>query len=398
MPGSLLQLQSVGVQDVFLTENPQINIFKYSYYRYANFAIELEKLTPKEKAEYGKRMSCDIPKRGHLLSKLFLYISLPELVKTSGTYACWTDAVGHAMFSEPIELEIGGVVVDKLYPQFLDIRDEFTLHSQREGKNFMIGKSDIHVANRYNGTKPYNLIVPLEFWFTKEANLSLPILSMFSQTIKVNMKFRTFEELVNYDGATPPVYSQMIDSFVFAEYIYLDDSIVDRFRDQKHQYIIEQTQFHGDESIPFNNSLFSANLKFNHPIKELFFTCVTKKNIASNNYFVYSDDNNDPIILQASLLLDGKNRYEFLPEFYYRSMLPYSYHSVIPMKYVYCIPFSILPEQNQPMGSLNMSRFNDITLSLKLQESNPETFLYIYAVNYNIITVENGMLSMSYAM
>jgi hypothetical protein len=98
MPGSILQLQSVGVQDAFLTENPQINIFKYSYYRYANFAIEIEKLTPKEKVEYGKRMTCDIPKRGHLLSKLFLYVSLPELVKTSGTYACWTDALGHAMF------------------------------------------------------------------------------------------------------------------------------------------------------------------------------------------------------------------------------------------------------------------------------------------------------------
>ena len=41
MSPGLLQLQSVGEQDVFLTQSPQINIFKYSYYRYVNFATEV---------------------------------------------------------------------------------------------------------------------------------------------------------------------------------------------------------------------------------------------------------------------------------------------------------------------------------------------------------------------
>jgi hypothetical protein len=350
-----------------------------------------------EVATFGKKISCDIPKRGHLLSKLYLHIKLPALVPTSGTYLCWTDAVGYAIFAEPIELEIGGVIVDKIYPQYLDIVDELSNKDKQLGRNYMLGKSDIYSSQKRNADKVVDIIVPLEFWFTKQYSSALPLLSMYNQDVRLNFKFRNFSQVVQYDGGDPSPVS-ILDSSVLAEYIFLDEIIVDQFQRQKHMYIIEQTQYHGDEIIPSNNTLYNSTLKFNHPVKELVFCCAQTSTVSDNHYFAYSNTQSDtPLVAEAALLLDGKKRFEYLPEFYFRSVFPDCVHSVIPMKHIYCMPFSLRPEDNQPTGSINMSRFNDVVLSLKLPQNNPESYLYVYAVSYNILTIENGSFVLEFA-
>lgn len=398
MTGTLLQLQSNGIQDVYLTKDPQINIFKYSYFRYVNFATETVKLELNEVATFNKKTICNILKKGHLLSKLYLHLKLPALVKNGGTYVCWSDVLGYAIFKDPIELEIGGVVVDKLYPQFLNMWDDISNHSKMFGKNLMLLKSDVISAAKQNATKPVDLIIPLDFWFCKQYSSALPLLSMNRQDIKISFRFRDFSELINYDGLEPEPVS-ILQSYVIAEYIYLDDIILKTFQNQNHIYIIEQIQYNNDEIIPANISIHNSYLKFNNPVKEFIFACVEKMSIDTNNYFAYSNSTDDSaLISEISLLLDGRKKYENLPEVYYRTILPDAAHSVIPIKYIYCMPFSIRPEENQPFGSLNVSRFNDIILSLKLPNNNPELFLYTFALSYNILKIENGILSLEFAV
>jgi len=398
MPASVLQLQSIGIQDVYLTKDPQINVFRYTYYRYVNFATETLQLPLSEEASFNKKVSCEILKRGHLLSKLHLHLKLPALTKNGGTYLCWTDAIGHAIFSEPIELEIGGVVVDRIYPQLSDILDEFSNGTKQLGRNLMLGKSDVYVSSFYNASQPLDLLIPLDFWFTRRYNMALPLLSMYNQDIKINFKLRDFPRLINFDGSTP-AYSNIVESNVYAEYIYLDDAIVNSFQQQKHRYVIEQAQYHEVESIPVNTSIFNTTLKFNHPVKEIFFACAEKSVVDNNNYFMYSNStDNTAIITSASLLLDGQRRFDNLPEFYYRCVFPDNVHSVVPLKYVYCMPFCLKPEDNQPTGSVNLSRFNDVILSVKVRNSNPECLIYVYAVNYNIVTIENGTFTLEFAV
>lgn len=396
MSPSVLQLQSLGLQDVYLTKDPEINIFKYKYYRYVNFATETAKLNLGESAAFNKKTSCIIQKKGHLLSKLYLHLQLPPLTKISGDFACWSDALGYAIFSEPIELEIGGVIVDKVYPQFMDIWDEFSNGTNKLGKNLMVLKSDIQSAVLNNASQTVDLMIPLEFWFTKNYTLALPILSMVHQDIKVNFKLRDFSKVVHYDGIEP-AQVPIIESSVYAEYIFLDDIILEQFQKQKHTYIIEQTQFHQTEFIPSGASFYNTTLKFNHPVKELFFCCATTTNVDNNNHFAYSNNDDGPLVKEAALLLDGKRRFEFLPEFFYRCMFPEAVHSVVPLKYIYAMPFSIKPEDNQPTGSINMSRFNDITLALKMVKDNPECFLYVYALSHNVAVIQNGFFSLEFA-
>lgn len=398
MSPSIFQLQALGIQDVYLTKDPQINIFKYNYYRYVNFATDTVKLDFNSSATFGQKSTCEIPKRGHLLSKLYLHIRLPKIVFSTGEYASWSDTIGYGIFSDAIELQIGGVIVDRLYPQFMDAWDDLTNNNKQMGKNFMLLKSDTYVSSLQNASKDVNLVIPLDFWFTKHYNMALPLLSMFKQDIKINFKLRNFSECINYDGDMPFAHD-IITSNIYAEYIFLDDIILRQFQEQKHQYIIEQVQYNGDEIIQNSTNVYNSDLKFSHPCKELVFFAVETDNINTNNYFSYGKrDDDSPLIEEASLLLDGKYRFDHLPEFYYRTIFPDSVHSVIPMKYVYTMPFSIRPEDNQPTGSLNMSRFNDITLALKLCQNNPQMKLFVFAVSYNILTIENGSVVLEFVL
>lgn len=398
MSPSIFQLQALGIQDVYLTKDPQINIFKYNYYRYVNFATDTVKLDFNSSATFGQKSTCEIPKRGHLLSKLYLHIRLPKIVFSTGEYASWSDTIGYGIFSDPIELQIGGVIVDRIYPQFMDAWDDLTNNNKQMGKNFMLLKSDTYVSSLQNASKDVDLVIPLDFWFTRRYNMALPLLSMFKQDIKINFKLRNFSECINYDGDLPTPHD-IIKSNIYAEYIFLDDIILKQFQQQKHQYIIEQVQYNGDEIIQDSINVYNSDLKFSHPCKEIVFFAVETDNINTNNYFSYGKRDDDlPLIEEASLLLDGKYRFDHLPEFYYRTIFPDSVHSVIPMKYVYTMPFSLRPEDNQPTGSLNMSRFNDITLALKLCRDNPQMKLFVFAISYNILTIENGAVVLEFVL
>lgn len=397
MSPSVLQLQALGLQDVYLTQNPDINLFKYNYYKYVNFATETVKLSLNEIPSFGKKTVCDIPKKGHLLTKLHLHLRLPALTKVSGEYLSWSDAFGYSVFDEdePIELEIGGVVVDRLYPRFLDMYDDLSNASQTMGKNLMILKSDVYTSTKYNAEKEVDVMIPLDFWFTKQYNSALPLLSMYHQDIRINFKLKNFDKVVNYDG-DDPTGASILDASVFAEYVFLDDFILEKFQKQKHTFMIEQVHYNGSEIIPERTSIYNTPLKFNSPVKELLFGCVTSNNIVNNNHFVYSNATDGSIIESAALSLDGRKRFEYLPEIYYRAVFPQQVHSVIPLRYIYCMPFCINPEKNQPSGSLNMSRFNDVVLSMKLAPNNEQCSLFVYAVSYNVVTIENGTLTMEF--
>lgn len=397
MPGAVLQLTATGVQDAYLKENPEINVFKYSYYRYVNFATEVVELNLDYPVSFGGHTSVIIPQKGHLLSKIYLNIKLPVLEKVDGTYACWTDSFGYAIFSKPVELMINGVVVDRLYPSCLDMLNELTVSAKKKGLDFMILKPDIYRAQIYNATREVDLLVPLDFWFTKQYNMALPIVSMTNQEVKINFSFKPFTQVINYDGNIEPSEVSILGSKFFVEYIYLDDLILQQFSTQTHQYLINQTVYHGDEYISAGQALYNTKIDFKNPCKEILFACIDTQNLEINNHFNYSRDDEKPFVSQIGLLLDNKHRYDdFKPEYIFRHFYQNNVHSVISPKHFYTLPFSLECDQNQPQGALNLSRFDNVLLSLKLNENNPRTLLQIYGIVYNIVTIQNGALKLEW--
>lgn len=292
-----------------------------------------------------------------------------------------------------IELEINGISFEKIYGYYLDMYDELTVSDTDYGRRNMILKSDSYFATRYNAGKNVELIVPLSFWFTKQPNLALP-LHLFTKTttIKVNIKFKKFEELIHYDGITSPDPVSITNVEMFGEFIYLDEEVLNTFpADTAPKYVISQVQSHDREMIGGGADNYVSELKFNHPVSELVFAFSEKDSQDNNDLFNYSDRTNEgPLIDSLGLTLDGHERFTMLPESYYRLAFPRTVHSFVPTKYVYCIPFSNRPEYNQPTGSLNFSRFDSVNLKVVRKQIGKILYLYLYAINYNVMTVQDG--------
>ncbi len=393
----MIQLDAVGLQDAYLTENPKIDFFKYAYYQYVNFATELVELQLDDVIDFGKTSNCVIPKTGHILTNLYLRIKVPALVRTSGTYLSWSETLGYAIFRDGVDLEIGGVVMDTFYPGFWDIRESFVKADNDLGANLLLLRGDTYISSRHNAEKENDMIIPLKFWFTREYKMGLPIAAMKNQDIRLRFKFREFLDCINYDGSEPGSDVHMVNANVFAEYVYLDNSVLENFAKREHEFLIEQVRFNGTDLVTPGKKFHNSNLEFNNPCKEIMFGCVEKANIINNNYFNYSAISTDSnIISKISFTLDGKKRFESTPEIFNRLAYANMLHTSVPLKYVYSLPFCLKPEDNQPTGSINLARFDSKVLGLELVDNNPECYVYVYAVMYNVIVVSDGFLRMRF--
>ncbi len=394
-----LQLQAIGEADIYLTKDPEINHFKYTYSRYLNFANDIYRFHFNDTPKFGGKYTIRIPKYGHLLSKLFIRLTLPILEKTDGEYVSWSDAFAFSIFDGPIQLLINGIIVDSIYPVCMDLLDELESSPSNKGHNNMILKSDTYVGAQHNAEREVDLIIPLSFWFTKNYPLALPIASMYNDEISIKFNFRSFENCINYDG-TLPVYKEIISGDIIGEYFTLDSIIVDDFINKEHTYISTQMLYNGDENISANKAFHNTKLNFKSICKEILFCFVTESNLNYNNYFNYSRPSDEsPFVKEISLTIDSKHRYsEFLPESVFRYIFPNNYHSTVPTKYFYNIPFAIKPEDyTQPSGGINMGRIDDVILSLKLKEDNEECKIFVFAICYQIIQIKNGRLKMLFS-
>jgi hypothetical protein len=78
----------------------------------------------------------------------------------------------------------------------------------------------------------------------------------------------------------------MQDASIVVDYIYLDSEERRRFAQVGHEYLIEQVQFTGEESI--QNSTFKSKLGFNHPTKFLTWCAQNGDFVSGRAFLAYS--------------------------------------------------------------------------------------------------------------
>lgn len=393
---NILQLVTKGEEDNLFLQNPELSFFKFSFKKYVNFATELYQIVPQENADFNKKISFQIPKKGDLLSDMYLYIKLPALEKVNGEYLSWSDSLGNCIFDDDgVNLEIDGVIIEKLYPRFMDMEYEFTSGTQKAGIGGMINKSDIYLSAKNNALRIYDLIIPLQFFFTKKHNLALPISSFNYKEMKITFKTRKFKQLINFDGDEPTDDVHFLDCSLYCEYRYFENSFIDEFVKQKHEFVIEQVQS-CVYNIPPNTPFHNIALPFINPVKEIMFGVVETNNLNTNNYFVYQDQLSNPYVDKITFSINNKPKFNGLQEFVYRTIFPKKTHKDIPLKYIYVIPFALLPELSQPSGYLNFSKYDNTNIFLDMIPNSQELVVYIYAKSMNILTIENGSYKLSF--
>jgi len=303
-----MQLVAYGAQDVYLTGNPQITFWKVTYRRHTNFAMESIEQTFNGQADFGRRVQCTISRNGDLAYRTYLQVTLPEINQSDGTggagpvYARWLDNPGEQMISM-VEVEIGGQRIDRQYGDWMHIWNQLTLTSEQEsGYHKMIGQTtqltyltdpafaDVATAcgaasvpeavcAPRKALPETTLYVPLQFWFCRNPGLALPLIALQYHEVKINIEIRPLDECLFAvtsvsgpdEGGTVKVTNAYAKSLVaaslYVDYVFLDTDERRRMAQNPHEYLIEQLQFTGDESI--GSSSNKVKLNFNHPCKEI---------------------------------------------------------------------------------------------------------------------------------
>ena len=284
MGGGLMQLVAYGAQDVYLSGNPQITFFKVVYRRHTNFSVEPIQQTWNGAADFGRTVTCNINRNGDLITNMYVAVKLNAATK-GGAWG-YVRRLGHAMV-ESCKVEIGGSKIDEHYGDWLNIWYELTHKvGQERGYAKMIG--DVNELCNIDTTalRAYQMYVPLQFWFNRNDGLALPLIALQYHDVRVTLKFRDFSGLVNYSGTAPSGTGLMSDSYLLIDYVYLDSEERKRFAQASHEYLIEQLQFTGSESLTAATAKYRLN--FNHPCKYLVWAPHLERHATRQNWVAWA--------------------------------------------------------------------------------------------------------------
>ena len=399
MTGGLMQLVAYGAQDVYLTGNPQITFFKVVYRRHTNFSMEAIEQTFNGTADFGKKVTATISRNGDLVCGMRLQLDV-----TVGTAAA-DYGLGNAVI-KTADLEIGGQLIDRHYGEWMNIWGELTTpagklpaYDQMVG-NIAGGTGPAHDAGTRGVVTKHYLNVPFQFWFCRNPGLALPLIALQYHEVKLIVDFRPEADV---DNASSSSVMTMDTCKLWVDYVYLDTDERRRFAQVSHEYLIEQVQFTGDESLTATTSK-KIDLHFNHPCKELIWVF----HHASNQVLDFGR-NGDALTVfhKAKLQLNGHDRFAEQEAEYFLHVQPYLHHTRAGRNSValganngqeiYVYSFALQPEEHQPSGTCNFSRIDNATLTLNRVGAMEAGVVKVFAVNYNVLRIMSGMGGLAYS-
>ena len=298
-----MQLVSYGAQDIYISGNPQITFWKVLYKRHTNFAVESIEVTFNGQADFNKRVTAIINRNADLMYKTYIQVVLPQVTLAPGggtfSYASatqgfrWLNYIGHRLIKQ-VEIEIGGQRIDRQYGDWMQIWTQLSTEAGTvRALESLIGNThDLVLMKRATGigldatctssettiscvpragTPAKTLYIPLQFWFCRNPGLAIPLIALQYHEVRINVDFETWQNCqyteTSIGSATQPTAQSLAAASLYVDYVYLDTEERRRFAQQSHEYLIEQVQYTGAESITSSSNKIQLN--FNHPVKEL---------------------------------------------------------------------------------------------------------------------------------
>jgi hypothetical protein len=419
----------------------------------------------------------------------------------------WTNSLGHALIGQTT-LSIGGTLVDTLDSRLLEIKDEYDTPLEKlVNKNAMIGRiqngfKETSLGNSTTQTKVY---VPLPFWFCKgDLGAALPIDALNVDEVRVGITFRPVTEVYYTDsrapatsitanipgsalwpilgskfftttdgtsvvpglalGRTPvssmvtdisgvrmPLRLDLDDTYLLAEYIYLDKPEANLFRQGTIELpIVQHYRIEPRDSRNFRD--ITIPLELPNPTRHLYFMSQNYNALPYNAYFLATKDlsatTDAPEYVNTNGLptsetytpwwpdCSGLNAFVpgyLIPGFSSRGSEPLTsiellyegtfvktstencalYRSILPSleerkspwinRYMYCLPFGqqagFFPA-SIPMGQTNMNRImkKELRFGIANTGTSPQRiWVYVYAETYTILRIFGGRAGLLFA-
>ena len=384
MSGGIAQLVAVGAQDAHLVGQPEVSFFRSNYKRHTNFAQTVERQVIQGNPSAGSMSTVRFERKGDMVG--YVYIAPTKAgIAHKFSPADWVNAISK------VELLIGGQVIDEQTSTFSQYMAP-TVLAQNLTKSTS-GFGEVAESKFY----------PLRFSFCENAQTAIPLIALQYHDVELRITWGT-----NLDGARYEVYSQ---------FIHLDTDERTSMSSAPQNMLITQTQ----KAIASGSKI--QELNFNHPIKCLVAADGSALSIAA-------DANKMKLQINGTDVADLKYvdpHYTAVTSYYHtvgskpitslsttastlaitaigednfvtaEALNARAYTSTLSATgendKFFLYPFCLDTSKVQPTGSLNFSRLDSARLVNDTANSSDD----IYAVNYNILRIENGMGGLMYS-
>jgi hypothetical protein len=352
MSGGIAQLVAVGAQDVHLVGQPEVSFFRSTYKRHTNFSQTVERQVLQGNVSNEGMSTVRLERKGDLLNYIYLNpIDSGATPKSNTSIINWTTVI------DKVELLIGGQVIDEQDSLFTQTIAPKIL-STTYGKSKSAG---IYHDGMTTGSGFY----PLRFFFCENWQSALPLISLQYHDVELRITWGAQAAASKWE--------------VYANYVFLDTDEREVFASKPQNMLITQVQ-----KAP-KSSVKSQELNLNHPVKYL----VTGRR--GSNLPIAHEENKVKLQINGTDVADFKfvhPNFTTVSTYYHSSFADNTNNQRL---FVY--PFCLDTGKLQPTGSLNFSRLDSARLISDKQNNDDD----IYAVNYNVLRIENGMGGLLYS-
>ena len=373
MSGGITQLVATGVQDAYLSGSPEVSFFRSSYKRYTHFASTVERQLIQGTPGNNGTSTIRFEKKGDLLSHVYL--------TARDAAGAAVPAVNWAAVIDKVELLIGGQIIDTQDYLFSD-----TIEPVTGAQSF---------STRYVGVDDAtNAFYPLKFFFCKDWQSALPLVALQYHDVELRITWGS-------TLSTELTRVRAIEITPWARFIYLDKDERDYFAKKSHDMLITQVT----RSV-ITSDTFNYEFALSQPVKYIAFNAndynarYASANTVAQGWTFKVQINGNDIGETRSL-----PHWSQINQFY---MTPFGYKPDGNISNVAVIPFCLDTAKLQPTGSINFSRIDTFRLiapsTTRFKDSATAgngivntNCNYFYAVNYNILRIQNGMAGILYA-
>ena len=353
MSGALVDLVAIGVQDTYLTGDPQTTYFRQAYKRHTNFAMEPVRQVIEGDISTGAWSQVNISRNGDLLTDVYF------LYDSTGI------ADGKAPFEE-VQLFIGGQKIDTI------TREENVACAQvfrpRMSSQFLTAANVSGVGNTAGSHS-------LQFFFGRGYSSALPMCALQYHDITLRIKWA----VASFAGS------------IYGDFIQLDTQERNAFASKPITMLVEQHQ-RTPFSVPAGTGSSYTSLEFSHPVKAIY-----TSNVNADDTLGY------PVDSKMKIEFNGKTRTPSLPtENYYvdHQLGKHTEYGAVNTLSASMFPmysFALYANRLSPTGSCNFSRLDNARVSLIPSTPAGAATGYFYALGWNFLKIEDGMGGLLFA-
>jgi hypothetical protein len=388
-----LRLAATGVQDQWLTGDPQFSYFLMNFRRHTKFAIDyVETQFDGVDLEFGKTLHYRIPNdKGDVIRNMTLKVTLDD-PSPGGDEWC-PSIISHLV--ESAELLIGGQTIEKITGEYIYMHQQ--LHNTDDDTDqtvyFLNGHGELL---SYTGNNTYFMDLP--FYFYRNPSLAIPTCALTKQLVEVKIKLRPLTELIE-GGASENVSANLIKCSIDTEFVFLTDRERNYLMTRPIDYVITQVQMSNFVMKPGENTK-SVMLNFSHPVRELFFVSQSEKAVRDNHPNRYNKILNVKLKFNNEIVFDRGRKFLVYEQALKQHISPPEYVANTNYKQSEfgMYSFALNPEVYYPTGQVNMSRIFHKLLTIQIDPINgvDNNNTRVYAVNYNILRVNSGLAGLKF--